>query len=115
MVDKYESTKQTVLNAVRERAAQTRPTRISSGPKNLGLYLQKCLQSRQMSRVAFAQTLDMDIELLDGILDGVLPESELHDDLLAELAEAAGCTYETLVNVLKGSAETPASGWAPLA
>lgn len=115
MVNATERTKLAVLKAVRERAEQTRPARITNGPKSLGLYLQKCLQSHEMSRVNFAQSLDMEIELVDGILDGILPESELHADLLAELAEAIDCPFETLQGVLKGTVEKPANGWAPLA
>ncbi len=115
MVNATEKTKIAVLKAVRERAEQTRPARITNGPKSLGQYLQRCLQSREMSRVTFAQTLDMETELVDGILDGILPESELHADLLAELADAVGFPFETLQGVLKGTVEKPANGWAPLA
>lgn len=115
MVNATERTKLAVLKAVRERAEQTRPARITNGPKSLGQYLQKCLQSHEMSRVNFAQSLDMEIELVDGILDGILPESELHADLLAELAEAIDCPFETLQGVLKGTVEKPSNGWAPLA
>lgn len=114
MVDAMEKTKQAVLKAVRERAEETRPVRISNGPKALGLYLQKILQRGEMSRVHFAQALDMEIELVDGILDGILPESELHADLVAELAAAVDCPYETLDGVLKGRVVNPADGYAPL-
>lgn len=113
MVNATENIKLNVLKAVRERAEQTRPARITNGPKSLGLYLQKCLQSREMSRVSFAQSLDMEIELVDGILDGILPESELHADLLIELAESISCPFETLQSVLKGTFEKPSAGYAP--
>ena len=88
--------------------------KINNGPKLLGQYLQKCLKRREMSRVAFAQSLDMETELADAILDGVLPDSELHADLLHEMAEAVDCEYERLVQALKSNAETPANGWASL-
>lgn len=117
MSNKHEETKKAVLNAVRARAEQTRPTqvKINNGPKLLGQYLQKCLKRREMSRVAFAQSLDMETELADAILDGVLPDSELHSDLLHELAEAVDCEYDRLVQALKSNIETPANGWASLA
>lgn len=113
MVNATEKIKLNVLQAVRERAEQTRPARITNGPKSLGLYLQNCLQNQEMSRVNFAQSLDMEIELVDGILDGILPESELHADLLSELAEAVSCPFETLQGVLRGMVEKPATGYAP--
>ncbi len=116
MSNKHEETKKAVLNAVRERAERTRPTlvKVNNGPKMLGQYLQKCLKRREMSRVVFAQSLEMETELADAILDGVLPDSELHGDLLHELAEAVDCEYEQLVQMLKSNVETPANGWASL-
>ncbi len=114
MTKSYEQTKLAVLQAVKDRAEQTKPMRIRSSGQALGVYLQKCLQSRQMSRVAFAQSLDMETELADAILDGVLPESELHSDLLAELAEAVGCEFDQLARILKG-ARVSSNGFAPLA
>ena len=116
MSDKHEQTKKAVLNAVRERAERTRPTqvKINNGPKALGQYLQKCLKRREMSRMAFAQSLDMETELADAILDGVLPDSELHSDLLHELAEAVDCDYDQLVLSLKSNIETPSNGWVSL-
>jgi hypothetical protein len=116
MNNKHEQTKMAVLNAVHERAERTRPTqvKVNNGPKALGQYLQKCLKRREMSRVAFAQSLDMETELADAILDGVLPDSELHPELLHELAEAVECEYERLVQALKSNVETPANGWASI-
>ena len=116
MSDKHEQTKKAVLNAVRERAERTRPTlvKVNNGPKLLGQYLQKCLKRREISRVAFAQSLDMETELADAILDGVLPDSELHSELLHELAEAVDCDYDRLVQALKSNVETPTNGWASL-
>lgn len=117
MNNNYDQTKKAVLKAVKERAEQTRPTYIviSTGAKALGQYLQKCLKHHEISRVAFAQSLDMETDLADAILDGVLPESELHSELLEELAEATGCEFDRLLQVLKGDVETPTNGWASLA
>lgn len=116
MNNRQEQTKKAVLNAVRERAERTRPTqvKINNGPKALGQYLQKCLKQRDIGRVAFAQSLDMEVELVDAILDGVLPDSELHADLLQELANALECDYHRLVQALHSNVETPAKGWASL-
>jgi hypothetical protein len=117
MSNKYELTKKAVLQAVKERAEQTRPTfiKISTGPKDLGQYLQSCLKRQEMSRVTFAQSLDMETELADAILDGDLPESELHAELLEEVAEATGCEFDRLWQILKGNVQTPSNGWASLA
>ena len=116
MNNNHEQTKKAVLTAVRQRAEQTRPTfvKVNNGPKVLGQFLQQCLKHHEMSRVTFAQSLDMETELADAILDGILPASELHAELLEELAEAVGCEYDRLVQALKSEVETPAKGWASL-
>jgi hypothetical protein len=116
MTKNYEQTKLAVLKAVKERAEQTRPARliVPKGAKALGQYLQSCLKQREISRVAFAVSLDMENELADAILDGELPESELHSELLEELAEATGVEFDRLVSVLKGDIQAPTNGWASL-
>ncbi len=113
MSNNYDATKKAVLSAVRNRAEQTKPTqpKQGSGAKLLGQYLQSCLKEHEMGRVAFAQSLDMEPELADAILDGILPESELHADLLGEIADALGCEYVRLVQVMKGNGETSSSNW----
>lgn len=62
-----------------------------------GIFVQECLQNLGLSRSDFAQALDMEPELADGILEGVLPASELNDDLLMDIAQVL--SYEP--NVLK--------------
>lgn len=111
MTKNYENTKKAVLQAVKERAEQTRPALLikPKGAKAVGQFLQNCLSQREMSRVTFAQTLDMENELADAILDGILPESELHTELLAELAEVVGCEPVYLQRVLKGEVIAPSN------
>jgi hypothetical protein len=113
MSNNYDATKKVVLNAVRNRAEQTKPSqpKLRNGAKLLGEYLQNCLKERGMGRVAFAQSLDMEPELADAILDGVLPESELHTELLGELADVLGCDHEHLAHILKGNSETSSDSW----
>lgn len=90
--------KQTVLDAVRKHAAQinVQQPQTSYGVQALGEYIQDCLQKRGMGRVAFAQALDMEIELADAILEGLLPASELHTQLLQELATVLNCDFHRL-------------------
>ena len=113
MSNNYDATKKAVLSAVRNRAEQTKPTQPKprSGAKLLGQYLQNCLKEREMGRVAFAQSLEMERSQKKNNLDGILPESELHVDLLSEIADAIGCESERLVQVMKGSGETSSSNW----
>lgn len=62
----------------------------------LGLFLEVALNNRGRSRRHFARVLDIEQELADGILDGLLPESELDDDLLVEIARVVKHNPNTL-------------------
>jgi len=87
--DVFNRLQKTVLAAVRE----AKPQSTQSRAKVFGLFVDEALKNRHLSREAFAAKLNMERELADAILDGVLPESELNDDLLAEIAPVIG--YQT--------------------
>lgn len=53
-----------------------------------GAYLRAALSQAGIEPAQFAANLDIDIRLLEGILDGILPESEFDDQLLESMAEA---------------------------
>ncbi len=73
----------------------------------LGAFLEACLTNLGRTRADFARTLDIEQELADGILDGLLPEAEIDDGFLAEIAAAVG--YEpNVLRALVGRAVTPA-------
>jgi len=54
----------------------------------LGVFLNAALVSSGRTRAELAAQLDMDSVLVEGILDGMLPDSELDDATLVELASA---------------------------
>lgn len=59
-----------------------------SGEMRFGAYLRAALSQAGIEPAQFAASLDIDIRLLEGILDGILPESEFDDQLLESMAEA---------------------------
>jgi hypothetical protein len=60
----------------------------SSQMPALGSFLNAALANSGRTRADLSSLLDMDPLLVDGILDGLLPDSELHDATLTELAQA---------------------------
>jgi hypothetical protein len=51
-----------------------------------GVFLDECVTNLGLSRAEFARQLGIEPELADAILDGLLPESEIGDELLVEIA-----------------------------
>lgn len=62
----------------------------------LGTFVDAALSNRDWTRAQLAQKLDMDDELLDAILDGILTSDEVGNHILANIARILG--YE--LNVL---------------
>jgi len=61
----------------------------------LVMFLEACLMNRGWSRQDLADGMVTDIELVDAIFDGIIPESELEGELLEDLAHAVG--YEPVI------------------
>lgn len=66
----------------------------------LGAFLNAALVSSGRTRAELATQLDMEFVLVDGILDGLLPDSELDDATLVELASALDLEANLLRSVM---------------
>jgi uncharacterized protein YbgA (DUF1722 family) len=53
-------------------------------------FIDACLTNLGWSREVLAELMATDVQLIDAILDGTLPESAIDDDLLADLGHAIG-------------------------
>jgi hypothetical protein len=56
----------------------------------LGAFLRACLSNLGRSPADFADALGIEQELADGILEGLLPVSQIDDEFLMEIARAVG-------------------------
>lgn len=74
----------------------------------LGLFLLECLNNRHISRDQFADKLDIERELADALLDGLLPASEISNDLLVDMAEVIGHPINVLKIILGRKLRPPA-------
>ena len=61
----------------------------------LVMFLDACLRNRGWSREDLADGMATDIELVDAIFDGTIPESEVEGELLTDIAHAVG--YEPII------------------
>jgi hypothetical protein len=83
MTDSFEKLRKIVFSELEKqkaRPAAGQPT------VRLGVFLDECLVNLGLSRAEFAQQLGIEHELADAILDDLLPESEIADELLVEIA-----------------------------
>jgi hypothetical protein len=80
-----------------------------NGAHILGRFIQEKLTEHNLSREAFASALDMEQELADSILDGVLPVSEYNDDLLQEIAAVISSSLARLIEILRANPVTDES------
>jgi len=73
----------------------------------LAAFLRGALDNLGRSPADFARALDIDQELADGILDGLLPVSQIEDEFLVEIARAVG-HQPNVLRVMLGRGITPA-------
>lgn len=96
----FDALKKLLLQAVKQKGLQVRrrPRQIRS--HKIASFLRNLLQEREISREKLSTELDMELELVDAILDGILPPSEFNDDLLDELASVLQCSSAELKKLL---------------
>jgi len=105
MPDSFDKLRKAVMTEL-ARQRKAGPSDTPSRAKLLGDFLQACISNLKLSRADFAKKLDIERALADAILDGLLPDSEIDDDFLRDIAQAV--EYEpNLLRVMLGRAITP--------
>ena len=91
-----------------DRLEATGPSQIADeGSRLMGRFVDAALHSARIGRSDLAEQIDMDPELLDAILDGLLPADEISDPVLIDIAGALH--YEAnLLRLMLGRPITPA-------
>lgn len=84
MNDDFERRHSALMDRLRQKMRQPDPAVL------LGSYIAARLERLNIDKSTFANTLDMDSELLDDILGGELPASLISDTLLVDMADALG-------------------------
>lgn len=89
MPESLDALRRTVLNEVREQRHRrtVAPARRDKGQaRTLGMFIEVCLERLGLGDTQFASALDVEPEVAEAILDGDLPESEIDDGLLRDIA-----------------------------
>ena len=87
MADSFEKLRKSVFAELKkQRARADNAGTTADRVQRFGAFLDACLANMGRSRTDLARELDLERELVDAILDGLLPESEIDDDLLVEMA-----------------------------
>jgi plasmid maintenance system antidote protein VapI len=107
MTDPFENLHRVVLTELEVRKARIDAAKQNASLKRLGVFLDECLANLGLSRTDFARQLGIERELADAILDNLLPESEIDDEFLVEIAKVV--KYEpNLFRLMLGRSIQPA-------
>jgi hypothetical protein len=99
-VESFDKLRKAVLDEIRRNPNNMKEPRPNKA-RTLAAFIRHRLDELNMSDQAFAQLLDMEQELADSIIIGVLPSSEISDELLTEIAVALGCRKMDLLRLLE--------------
>ena len=87
MTDQFKQLRATILNELEKpKPSAAEAARAAQGTKRFAAYLMACLVNMDMSPDEFARRLKVESELAIALLDGLLPESEIDDGWLSEIA-----------------------------
>ena len=85
----------------KQRQATPHPPNAGNAARLLGLFLQVNLTLHGKTPNELGAALELESELVDAILEGLLPASQLDDDLLIDLAQFIGYAPNILRIILK--------------
>jgi hypothetical protein len=104
MNDSFDRLRQRVLDELQKQQGQ--PATPVDRAEFFGAFVSACLTNLGYSRAYFANVLEIEPELADAILDGVLPESEIDEGFIVEIARII--RYEpVLLRVILGRGTMP--------
>jgi hypothetical protein len=106
MADSPDTLRSVVLEKINKQKARRPDTSGREYAQRLGEFVETSLRAQHLSVKEFARRLDVEVDLAAAILKGELPDSELDDTLLADVAAATGHTFNT-VRLLMGKEITP--------
>lgn len=108
MTDNHSKLEQRILAEI--QALQKPVSRITDPKRTtiLGAYLEAALKNQGISKKRFAKAIGSDEELVNALLEGLLPESEIDDDWIVMVAGAVD-TQPNILRIILGRtiASTP--------
>ncbi len=106
MPDSFDKLRRAVFAELRKQQARGDLQARTERAKHFGAFVDACLVNLGRSRADLAKALDIERELADAVLDGLLPESEIDDEFLIEIARVI--QYEpNLLRIMLGREVNP--------
>jgi hypothetical protein len=96
MAESLDALRKMVIGEVRKKREILEAQNRRNPARGLGEFIETTLNNLKMSREQFAQELDIEPLLADGLLNGFLPASEIDDDFLVDIATVIGHEPNTL-------------------
>lgn len=90
-MDSHDALRKSILDELAREAPNGQYSEEQLRAVALGRFIEACLQQVHLSRHEFAVRLDMEDELAEAIIEGILPVSELDEDLLQHISLIIGC------------------------
>lgn len=112
MAESFDTVRSLVLSKLKQQKAHPPVPKSRDQAKLLGEFIEVSLQTQCISLPDFARRLDIEVELAEALVQGQLPESELDDPLLVDIAAAIRHPVNT-VRLLLGKDITPAIEASP--
>jgi hypothetical protein len=100
MTDKPSKLEQRILAEIDQLKRQPVPPVDFKPTRVLGAFLAAALSNQSIPKERFAAKLGVDQELVDGLLEGIIPAVEIDDEWLAEIAQAIDTPANTLRVIL---------------
>ena len=101
MTENNSKLQQRLLNEIQQLQKRIPPTSDSSHATILGAFLEATLRNQGIPKERFAAIIDAEEELVDALLEGLIPEDEIDDDLIVMMATAAD-TQPNILRILLG-------------
>lgn len=106
MPDSLDRLRKVVFAELKKQQTRADAAAQSGRVRQFGAFLDVCLSNLGRSHADFARELNIERELAEAVLSGLLPESEIDDGFLVEIAAAV--QYEpNILRVMLGRAIKP--------
>ena len=104
--EKYSKLEQHILTEIDHLKKQPVPPVDFKPTRILGAFIEAALHNQGISKERFAAKMDVEQELADGLLEGIIPANEIDDDWLFEIAHAID-TQPNILRTLLGRSIVP--------
>src|SRR5258706_4004985 len=98
--DKFSKLDQHILTEIDQLKKEPVPPVDCKPTRILGAFIEAALTNQSISKERFAAKMDVEEELVDGLLEGIIPAGEIDDEWLVTIAQVIDTPVNTLRVIL---------------